>query len=68
MAWWECPHRDYPLWNRPRINQVVTDLLAAGKLNSDGFISHRFPFARAAEAYELIDRRPDEVIKVALAY
>ena len=50
MAWWECPHRDHPLWNRPRINQVVTDLLAAGKLDTGGLISHRFPFDRAAEA------------------
>ena len=68
MAWWECPHRDHPLWNRPRINQVVTDLLASGKLMTDGLISHRFPFARAAEAYELIDRHPEEVVKVVLAY
>jgi threonine dehydrogenase-like Zn-dependent dehydrogenase len=68
MAWWECPHRDHPLWNRPRINQVVTDLLAAGKLHTDGLISHRFPFARAGEAYELIDQRPDEVLKVVLEY
>ena len=26
IAWWECPHHDHPLWDRPRINQVVTDL------------------------------------------
>lgn len=68
MAWWECPHRDHPLWNRPRINQVVTDLLAEGKLNTDGIISHHFPFARAAEAYELIDRHPEDVVKVVLDY
>jgi threonine dehydrogenase-like Zn-dependent dehydrogenase len=68
MAWWECPHRDHPLWNRPRINQVVTDLLAAGKLSTDGLISHRFPFDRAAEAYELVDRRPEDVVKVVLEY
>ena len=68
MAWWECPHRDHPLWNRPRINQVVTDLLAAGKLSTDGLISHRFPFDRAAEAYELVDRHPEDVVKVVLEY
>jgi threonine dehydrogenase-like Zn-dependent dehydrogenase len=68
MAWWECPHRDHPLWNRPRINQVVTDLLAASKLDTHGLISHRFPFAQAEQAYQLIDEHPDEVVKVVLAY
>jgi threonine dehydrogenase-like Zn-dependent dehydrogenase len=47
---------------------VVTDLLAAGKLDTHGLISHRFPFARAAEAYELVDRHPEEVVKAVLEY
>jgi len=47
---------------------VVTDLLAAGKLSTDGLISHRFPFDRAAEAYELVDRHPEKVVKVVLEY
>jgi threonine dehydrogenase-like Zn-dependent dehydrogenase len=31
-------------------------------------VTHRVPFARAAEAYELIDRKPEETIRVLLTY
>ena len=43
-------------------------MLAAGKLSTDSLISHRFPFDRAAEAYELVDRHPEDVVKVVLEY
>lgn len=68
MGVWNCPHRDYPAWNRARIHTVVTELLAAGRLQTDGLISQRIPFERAGEAYALIDQRPQEVIKVVLTY
>lgn len=68
MAVWDCPHRDYPLWDRARVEAVVINLMAAGKLRTDGLITHRFPFDRAAEAYALIDEHPDEVVKVVLTY
>jgi len=32
------------------------------------FITHRFPFDQAAQAYELIDRHPEDVIQVILTY
>jgi len=31
-------------------------------------ITHRIPFARAAEAYELVDQRPEETVQVILTY
>ncbi len=68
MAVWDCPHRDYPLWDRARVEEVVIDLLASGRLRTDGLITHRLPFSRVAEAYELIDQHPADVIKVALEY
>ncbi len=68
MAAWKCPHRDYPLWDRTRINETVTKLLAGGRLRTDGLITHRIPFARAAEAYKLIDQHSAEVVKVVLEY
>jgi 2-desacetyl-2-hydroxyethyl bacteriochlorophyllide A dehydrogenase len=68
MAAWDCPHRDYPLWDRTRINETVTELLATGRLQTAGMITHRFPFARAREAYDLIDKHPDQTIKVVLTY
>ncbi len=68
MAVWDCPHRHYPLWDRPRVEEVVIGLLASGRLRTDGLITHRLPFTRAAEAYALIDQRPSDVIKVAFTY
>jgi threonine dehydrogenase-like Zn-dependent dehydrogenase len=32
------------------------------------FITHEFPVARAAEAYDLLDRRPGETVQVVLTY
>ena len=68
MAVWDCPHRDYPAWDRKRIHATVTDLLAQGRLNTKGIISHRFPFDRASEAYQLIDQNAEETVKVVLTY
>jgi 2-desacetyl-2-hydroxyethyl bacteriochlorophyllide A dehydrogenase len=68
MGVWDCPHRDYPAWDRARIHAAATHFLATGQLRTDGLISHRFPFARAADAYALIDQRPGEVVKVVLTY
>jgi 2-desacetyl-2-hydroxyethyl bacteriochlorophyllide A dehydrogenase len=68
MGVWDCPHRDHPAWNRGRVHEKALDLLADGRLQSEGFVTHRFPFARAREAYALIDQHPEQVIKVALTY
>jgi 2-desacetyl-2-hydroxyethyl bacteriochlorophyllide A dehydrogenase len=68
MGVWGCPHRDHPAWDRGRVHETAADLLATGRLRTDGFITHRFPFARAPEAYALIDQHPDQVIKVVLTY
>jgi 2-desacetyl-2-hydroxyethyl bacteriochlorophyllide A dehydrogenase len=68
MAVWQNPHRDYPLWDRARIDRVVVDLLASRLLRVDGLITQRFPFTQVAGAYELIDRHPGDVVKVVLTY
>ncbi len=68
MGVWGCPHRDYPAWDRGRVHQTVVELVAAGRLRVDELITHRFPFERAAEAYALIDQRPEEAVKAILVY
>lgn len=68
MGVWWCPHRDHPTWDIARVRDTAIDLLATGRLRTGGLISQRVPFERAAEAYELIDQRPEEAIKVALIY
>ncbi len=68
MGVWDCPHRDHPAWDRARVHAAAADLLASGRLRTDGLITHRFPFEQAAEAYELIDYHPQETAKVVLTY
>src|SRR6266540_6798800 len=67
MSGWGAPHRE-PGWDRRRLRATALDLLVSGRLEVDALMTHRIPFARAAEAYELIDRKPDETIRVLLTY
>jgi 2-desacetyl-2-hydroxyethyl bacteriochlorophyllide A dehydrogenase len=67
MSGWGAPERE-PGWDRRRLRATALDLIAEGRLDVDPFITHRVPFERAAEAYELIDRRPEETLRVVLTY
>ncbi|MBM4293951.1 MAG: zinc-binding alcohol dehydrogenase [Deltaproteobacteria bacterium] len=53
-------------WNKTRRYHLAWQMLR--DLNPARFITHRFPFPQAAQAYELIDRNPAEVIQVILTY
>jgi 2-desacetyl-2-hydroxyethyl bacteriochlorophyllide A dehydrogenase len=55
-----------PRWDRARRLAVATSLLR--ELDLPPLISHRIPFARAAEAYALLDERSDETVQVVLSY
>lgn len=67
MRGWGNPHRDYPAWDRGRLRTVAAHLLREG-LDVSGFVTHRFPFGRAAEAYALVEHHPAEALKVVLTY
>ena len=67
MSGWAAPHRE-PGWDRRRLRTTALDLLVRGRLDVDALVTHRVQFERAAEAYELIDRRPDEALRVVLTY
>jgi 2-desacetyl-2-hydroxyethyl bacteriochlorophyllide A dehydrogenase len=67
MSGWGVPQRE-PGWDRRRLRATALDLIADGRLDVDAFIAHRVPFERAAEAYALIDRRPEETLRVVLTY
>jgi threonine dehydrogenase-like Zn-dependent dehydrogenase len=67
MSGWGAPHRE-PGWDRRRLRATALGLLTSGTLDGDALVTHRVPFARAAEAYELIDRKPEETIRVLLTY
>ncbi len=55
-----------PRWDRTRRSEVVLELLR--HLPLDDLITHRVPFEQAADAYRLIEERPDEVMQVVLTY
>lgn len=53
-------------WTKERRFHTVLELLP--QLGLERLISHRFPIERAAEAYALLDNRPDEALQVLLTY
>jgi threonine dehydrogenase-like Zn-dependent dehydrogenase len=55
-----------PRWDRQR--RLDTALALLEELVLGPLISHRIPFSRAAEAYELVDQRPEETVQVILTY
>jgi threonine dehydrogenase-like Zn-dependent dehydrogenase len=55
-----------PRWDYARRLAVARRLLAELPLGE--LITHRLPFARAAEAFALLDERPDEALQVVLTY
>jgi 2-desacetyl-2-hydroxyethyl bacteriochlorophyllide A dehydrogenase len=67
MQGWGTPPRD-PAWSRQRLREAALDLLASGRLRTDELITQRIPFEDAAQAYALIDERPEETLRVLLTY
>jgi threonine dehydrogenase-like Zn-dependent dehydrogenase len=67
MSGWGAPHRD-ARWDRRRLRATALELFADRRLDVDAFVTHRIPFERAADAYEFIDRRPGEALRVLLTY
>jgi threonine dehydrogenase-like Zn-dependent dehydrogenase len=53
-------------WNKTRRYHTTWEMLE--QVKPARFITHRFPLAEAAQAYELIDRHPEEVVQVILSY
>lgn len=63
---------DYPAgfvrWTEGRNQEAVLDLLAAGRLSVADLVTHRFPIADAADAYELIEKRSEPFLAIELTY
>jgi len=55
-----------PRWDRERRLELATSLL--GELMLAELITHRIPFARAADAYTLLDGKAAETVQVVLDY
>ncbi len=46
----------------------IMDLISQGRIDASCLITHRFPFDRIMEAYELFESRRDGVMKVAIGF
>ncbi len=56
--------QDYPIgyvrWTEGRNFQAVVEMLAAGKLQVAGLVTHRYPIEQAAKAYKIITGKTKE--------
>jgi 2-desacetyl-2-hydroxyethyl bacteriochlorophyllide A dehydrogenase len=55
-------------WSRERLHQTVIKLCAAGRLDPMPLVTHVIPASRAAEAYELLDKSPPDLLQVILDF
>jgi 2-desacetyl-2-hydroxyethyl bacteriochlorophyllide A dehydrogenase len=53
-------------WTKPRLLEVAWQMVH--QVKPARFITHRFPLAEAAQAYQLLDQNPGEAIQVVLTY
>jgi predicted dehydrogenase/threonine dehydrogenase-like Zn-dependent dehydrogenase len=65
--------KDYPIgyvrWTEGRNFEAIVDLMAGQRLQVKSLITHRFPIARAAEAYEIITgKKKEPFLGVVLTY
>jgi predicted dehydrogenase/threonine dehydrogenase-like Zn-dependent dehydrogenase len=63
---------DYPTgfvrWTAGRNFEAVLDLIAAGKLDLQPLITHRFPIDQAVKAYELVTENKEPYLGIILKY
>jgi hypothetical protein len=55
-----------PLWSVERRKTLATALLA--DLDLEPLLTHTFPIERAAEAYELVNTQPPDLVQCLLSY
>jgi threonine dehydrogenase-like Zn-dependent dehydrogenase len=53
-------------WDKPRRFRVAWEAL--NRIQPQKWITHRFPIAKASEAYRLLDENPQETIQVMFSY
>jgi 2-desacetyl-2-hydroxyethyl bacteriochlorophyllide A dehydrogenase len=60
------PAHAAPRWDKVRRREAAWDLIRS--IKPSRFITHEIVVERAAEAYELLDRRPEDVLQVVFSY
>ncbi len=59
---------DFVRWTEQRNLEAVLDLMAQGKLDVTTLTTHRFPFDRALDAYDLIQNGGEPYVGIVLEY
>lgn len=62
------PNRLRSRWTVPRLQQTVVDHLAKGLVDAPSLVTHTFPLADSAKAYELLDTDPQSALQVVLEF
>jgi len=69
---YEEKNRDYPLgyvrWTEQRNFEAVLEMMASGRIDVQSLISHRFQFAEALKAYDLIAEAREPYLGIVLQY
>ena len=55
-------------WDTARLVATFMGLVAEGRLDLRPLITHVAPFAEAARLFDLLDKRPDEVVQAVIAF
>lgn len=55
-------------WSRERLERTVIDLRARELLELESLVSHVLPAEQVADAFRLLDERPDEAVQVVLQF
>lgn len=61
------PSRDFG-WSSDRSKQLAEQLIASGKLRTDGVLQPIVPFPESADAYRQIDEHPESCIKLGVRF
>ena len=59
---------DYVRWTEQRNMEAVLDLMARKRLDVHSLTTHRFPFAKALSAYEIISKGTEPFVGLVLEY
>jgi len=55
-------------WSPERLERTVIELCAEGRLELEALVTHVLPANRAADAFRLLDERPEEAVQVVLDF
>lgn len=55
-------------WNQSRLNHTFLQLARDGRVDPVGLVSHVIPVEEAAEAFRMLDQRPEEALQVVLKF